>query len=431
MPTKLDNVLDPAIDVGGSSTQTDSLTPLTNESAQLGAAISGQTGSAASITNSSGVITVSGLTGMTAQSVGRFLTISGATTGTNNGTFLITGFNNTTNIIISNSSGVTDANNGSIVWTERKSYSLEDDLNYARTDRAAIKGVGYDQPIPTYTRCTDTTALIASNLTNIAGKTTDAKSLVNNRKYEDALVDVGDGYILITGAGEFDWADAIDRTGVPLLDGADAGNYFACYVEIINPSTLSSLEVLSGAKTGERIFGFTRAGTTAMDGYSVEVQFRSVIKGEPIANSTQYFWESGQPSVIDLLYGYRECLDTLNENALRTVFVHGLAGGGAGAGGIDDSAHEQLDTLVHNIAEDGYDIITRDENGRVSNVTIWTNNLLTTKIREDRITRDSLGLVSQIIEIQYDENGIELYRITEDIVRGFNSKVINIIRTRS
>ena len=57
------------------------------------------------------------------------------------------------------------------VWTERNPYSLQDDLNYERTDRAAIKGVGYDAPIPTYQRPTAVGTNVPANLSNIATKT--------------------------------------------------------------------------------------------------------------------------------------------------------------------------------------------------------------------------------------------------------------------
>lgn len=93
--------------------------------------------------------------------------------------------------------------------------------------------------------------------------------------------------------------------------------------------------------------------------------------------------------------------------------------------------HETLDTLTHNLVEDGYDVITRDSSNRVINVTIWTDDTLTKKIREDQVTRLSSGLVQEVVEIQYDENGIELYRVTETIVRDSNSRVVNIIRNRS
>lgn len=65
-------------------------------------------------------ITVTGLTGMSSSSVGRFLTITGAATGANNGTFQIVAYVSATSVRIRNAAGVApDANNGAITWTER------------------------------------------------------------------------------------------------------------------------------------------------------------------------------------------------------------------------------------------------------------------------------------------------------------------------
>lgn len=76
-------------------------------------------GSAASIAVAvNGRSTLTGLSGMTASSVGHRLTIIGAATGANNGTFLITDYIGLTSVKIENSLAVSDANNGSIVWTE-------------------------------------------------------------------------------------------------------------------------------------------------------------------------------------------------------------------------------------------------------------------------------------------------------------------------
>jgi hypothetical protein len=318
------NALDQALDIAGSFTKTDSL-DRTGEAANLGAPLTGQTGSAASITVGATVV-VSGLTGMTAASEGDFLTITGAATPANNGTFLITNYLSATSVEISNGSAVTDGNNGSIGWTERQPYSLEDDLNYERTDRAAIKGVAYDAAIPTYYRCTDQVTPVAANLLNLAGKTTDAKSLVVNRKFENATTNVGDGYTtLSTGANVFPYADSVDRTGIPINDGADAGNEQATYVDIIDGYDGSGLTVQSGPYAGWRIYGRTRQGTTGVDGYSVEVEFRAVQEGFPLSTSVAYTWEAGQPtSYLDMYYGYRECLDSMSETALRTMMVNGL-----------------------------------------------------------------------------------------------------------
>jgi hypothetical protein len=322
------NDLDQFLDIAGSFSHVDTKT-LTDEPNSLGQAVSGQTGSAASIDAVvGGIVTVSGLTGMTATgSVGNFITISGAATAANNGTFLITSYISATSVTYSNSAGVAgDANNGSIGWTERAPYSLEDDINFERTDRAAIKGVQYYDPIPTYDRPTAVGTLVPANLTNIADKTLDAHAWVINRKFCGIPVTTGDGYVTFTSAGNLKYADAIDRTGVPINDGADAGNDEAVYVEIVDGYDEAALEVLTGPFAGHRIFGRTRAGTTGSSPDSVEIEFRSVSKDADISTSVPYTWEAGQPTTICAFYGYRERADQLTETAFRTILTNGLIG---------------------------------------------------------------------------------------------------------
>jgi len=319
------NALDQQLDIGGSLNQISTKT-LTDETSMYGEPVTGQSGAAASIDSvASGIVTVSGLTGMTSSSVGRFITISGAATGANNGTFLITSFIGSTSVTYSNPSAIApDGNNGAISWTEREAYSLEDDLNFVRTDRAAIKGVAFDAAIPTYERPTAIGTFVPANLSNIAGKTTDAKALIVNRKYENAFVTDGYTSITLTGVAAFDHADAIDRTGVPIFDGADAGDNNATYAEIFDGYE-AELLVLSGPNAGNRIYGRMRAGGSASPD-SVEVEFRSVPRGEPLSSSVAYIWEAGQPESIDIFYPYRERLDNMDENALRTVMINGLVG---------------------------------------------------------------------------------------------------------
>jgi len=89
-------------------------------------AITGQTGSAASLVvgAAAGNIRVTGLTGMTAASVGHYMTITGAATPANNGTFLIAVYTSATSVDLVNASAVAgDANNASIGWTERQPYT--------------------------------------------------------------------------------------------------------------------------------------------------------------------------------------------------------------------------------------------------------------------------------------------------------------------
>jgi len=82
--------------------------------------IGGQSGSSATITAAGGgTVTFGGLNGMTVNSVGHFLVITGAATAANNGTFLIVSFVDAHTVNVSNSNGVfPDANSGSIGWVE-------------------------------------------------------------------------------------------------------------------------------------------------------------------------------------------------------------------------------------------------------------------------------------------------------------------------
>ena len=87
-----------------------------------GLAIAGQTGTVASIDAFDGtLVTISGLTGMGADSVGRNLDVGGAATGANDGKFVIRELIGPTSVKYENTSAVApDGNNGSITWTERR-----------------------------------------------------------------------------------------------------------------------------------------------------------------------------------------------------------------------------------------------------------------------------------------------------------------------
>lgn len=322
------NALDQALDIAGSFTQVQNLTE-TDEPAGYGSPIAGQTGIAASVSAfSGGVSTISGLTGMTIQSVGRFLTMSGAATSGNNGTFLIIAFNSATSVDISNTSGVSpDANNGALVWTERTPYSLEDDINYIRTDRKLIKGTTnwYDS-IPTYQRPTAIGTNVFANLTNISGKTTDAVAYNVSRAFFGQSVVNPDGYVIVTSTGNLKHANSVDQTGVPCFDLAPfVGDWTSCYVHIVDGySTGSELTVLAGPHKGERIFGITYDGYSTSPN-SVAVHFYSApFSANYVTTNTPYIWEVGQTTTINLLYGYNERLDILDKNAFRSVPALGI-----------------------------------------------------------------------------------------------------------
>ena len=333
------NALDQALDIAGSLVQSSSMT-LADEANGLGAPFAGQTGAAASIASISGSdATITGLTGMTIASVGHFLTLSGAATGGNNGTFLIDSFISSSSVTIVNPSAVApDGNNGSITWTERQAYSLLDDLNYERTDRAAIKGVGYDAAIPTYQRPTAIGTLVPANLSNIAGKTTDAVAYNVNRAMFGVSVASGNTKVTMTAAGQLKHADPVDETGIPCFDAAPfTGDWVSCYVHVVDGyNTGDEMVVLTGAHAGERIFGVTYNGSSTSPN-SVEVHFYSSPFPDNFAvTNTPYTWEAGQPTTINLLYGYSERLDQLDVNAFRTVPTLGILTDASAINAIND-----------------------------------------------------------------------------------------------
>jgi hypothetical protein len=321
------NALDQFLDISGTLSK-NALMTLADEPNGLGAAISGQTGSAAEITSFDLVsLTVGGLSGMTIASVGNFLTLSGTNDTNNTGTFLIDGYINDGYVTVLNLLGsAPDLNNGAISWTERGAYSLQDDLNFERTDRAAIKGVAYSAAIPTYVRPSDTTTLVPANLSNIAGVTLDAHAWVINKLFPAVPVALSDAYILLSDAGNLHHADANNKTGVPITDGLDTGvgKLASCYVEIINPSTENYLIAKGGIADGYRIFGLTRAGGSGVSPNSVEVEFRAVKMGAALSTSIPYSFDGYQPTTVDMYYGYREQADSLTETAFRTTLVNGL-----------------------------------------------------------------------------------------------------------
>jgi hypothetical protein len=327
------NKLNQSKDIAGSRLQNSAL-DISEEPLMLGAPISGQSGASASILGAAPDIIITGLTGITEASSCRFLTLSGAASAGNNGTFQITEVVGPGSVVINNPAGITgDLNNGSINWVERGSYSLEDDLNYIRSDRENIKGVDYYGSIPQYTRCSNQIAPIDANLANISGNTTDAKSAIYSVKL-NLNIGSSDTFITATSVGNLKHADVANVVGVPIYDGYDSGNDEATFTVILDDAYAVELTVLNtqagGAEAGWRIFGRTRAGASVSPD-SVEIELRAAPPGK-INLSTPYTWEAGQPNVIDVLIPYRDCLRNVPETSPRDVFLHGFVYGEGGGG---------------------------------------------------------------------------------------------------
>ena len=362
------NALDQALDIAGSLLQKQTMVEA-NEPLGLGGAIANGTGATVTAAVTGGV-TLSGLTGMTASSVGNFLTLSGAVNSGNNGTFLIMAYNSATSVDVSNPSGVsTDA--GPITWAQYYPYNLQDDINYTRTDRKLIKGTTnwYDK-IPVYQQPTAVGTDLPADLTHIATKTTDAVAYNVNRTYFGAAVAPAATMITVTSTGNLKHADPVNTTGIPCFDAAPfTGDYNSCYVHIVDGYSDgyagSELVVLSGPNMGQRIFGVTYAGSSTSPN-SVEVHFFSAPFNVNYAVAPNpYTWEAQQSPVVNLLYGYSERLDQLDVNAFRTVPALGILTDAALQGEVN-----VLATDVNNILDTmGTTGGTQNLNGLLTNIT--------------------------------------------------------------
>ena len=85
--------------------------------------------------------------------------------------------------------------------------------------------------------------------------------------------------------------------------------------------------------------------------------------------------------------------------------------------------HENIDSLVHEIAETCYEEITRDGNGRVQTYIVWTTNAKVTKVREASVSRDGNGKMLSMVEKQYNAAGTLIQTVTRTITRDGNQKL--------
>jgi hypothetical protein len=96
--------------------------------------------------------------------------------------------------------------------------------------------------------------------------------------------------------------------------------------------------------------------------------------------------------------------------------------------GLTPYEHEFLRTLTHEVVETTFTVVTRTL-GLVTNVTVWMTPAMVLKHRSADIFR-TLGVVTQIIERQYDTSGILLYTLTHNISRS-GGQVTTISTTRA
>ena len=328
------NALDQELDIKGSERQEQNRT-LLDEFNQLGHIAAGIANAAASLIAGApaGEMRVSSslaiFDAVTLSDRTNFLKVSGAASGSNNGVFLIVDVINANVVDVVNASAIVpDPNNGAISIQEYAPYALEDDLNYTRTDRKAIKGTtNWYDGIPTYIQTTNLGVSVTASLQQIAGHTTDAMSL--NRSLRMILSGAlsGTTEFLLSSAGNLKHSDNVDKTGVPIFDSANNtfnGDDMSCYVEINNVANDNELTVQSGPQVGNKIFGLTVTGSSVSPN-SVTVKWYSVPHGGNITtDKVAYTWEAGQPVTCSVYLGYNQRLDQLDINALRSQLTLGI-----------------------------------------------------------------------------------------------------------
>lgn len=312
------NTLNPAEDLPGSSVKSLDRS-LSLEASGSGLELAGQSGSAASITAfASNAMTVDGLSGMTENSVGNSLTLSGASSADCNGEFLILQYLSPTSVKVYNAQGAaSDQNNGSLSWKEVRYYTLSDDIDYARIDRLAIKGTAnYWDPVPTYQSPKAIGVDIDVNLKNLAGKTIDAIGFVAPMVFRHKQISSGDDKIVIESVGNLTHANtAGNKSGVPLFDvGPFAGRYESCFAKI----TFENNENQAQTTDGYTIIGLTHAGTSVSPD-SVEVKFYKVKFSEGLSTAVPYTFENGLDGYFNVEVGFFKTLDELDETIFRVV----------------------------------------------------------------------------------------------------------------
>jgi len=308
----LDNLIDPFKDIGGIDTA-DQAKTLADENSGIGDSV--QTGTGDSLTapvSNEQTLTDSGAT-FVAADIGRFIVISGATNGGNNGTFLVTEFVDVNNIKILNSSGVVETS--SFSWDIREPYMIGDDINFARTDRKLIKGTtNYYDAVPTYERPTAIGTDVDANLTNLAGKTADALTTVRNVKQEgiklrpsitdgDATLAIGDETFTTT---NYHFTSDDLNSFITISGSTDADGTYR--IKTVTSGNTLELDGLNSA---------TAEGTIT---WVLEADLKGVLSSRKYADAANRI---GLPIADSGEY------DETNYDATYTMVANGVSGGGS------------------------------------------------------------------------------------------------------
>ena len=292
------------LDVQG-SLSVDQAKTLADENVSLGEQTSSGTGDSFAVAAGVVTFTDAGAT-FDADDVGQFITIAGATTGGNNGTFLIEEYVDANNIKYTNASAAAEAYTGN--WSITQPYSLEDDLNFERTDRKLIKGTSnYYDDVPTFERPSAVGTDVPANLTNLAGKTLDAYTKVRNVQYagiklRPSIAD-GDGNALVSDetftTTNYHFTSDDVNSFITLTDGTATGATGTYRIKTVTDGKTLELDGLAatGAGTVTWVLEGDLKGLLTSRGYADAVDRRGI----PIADSGAYDETNYEATFTDVI----------------------------------------------------------------------------------------------------------------------------------
>lgn len=222
--------------------------------------------------------------------------------------------------------------NTSAVAEPTVSGSLEEDTNVIRTLIKQLKGTpNWYDALPTYTDPGAIGTPKSATLTNIAGNTLDAKTIIlavsaTNSDQGYTVSGTSTGVLLVPTTTNY--ADATDLTGLPIFASTTNSGTFAdlngndtvCRIDVINNATDSEMQTNDGHTVYAKFHDGEDFGG---DGEGTDVYARFYANGVAIDLSTV----SGSVNNVSFIYPLRKKLSDMQEYEwLRTDFVSSWEG---------------------------------------------------------------------------------------------------------
>ena len=253
-------------------------------------------------------------------------------------------------------------------------------------------------------------------------------AIIGETDYDDAIREGWlrdpDNEISLDGYSAFIELDTNDGTGAFYVKDSDGNNQFRSdsagntsvsnNLDVVNKTTTDKLAVTDGATTGYVLTSDATGNATWQPG------------GGGGAGSLTVQEDDAYVAANVSILNFEGDVNVTNEGAGKVTVE--IDGSGVG---LDAYEHAELDQLVHNIAEDSFDKITRGPCDKVSNITTWDSIAMNTKIREESISRDNITKkVSSITTKQFDVSGLLVEQITEQYTRDSRGRIVSITRTQ-